>query len=323
MLALVDEKLQRVARHAPVDIAVRRKAERHEQRADALPGVRPAALHGIVHELPQQRHEQQQTERARERSSCPAQPAEDGPTRAGKVERRGRQQQKQALAHGRGEEKAPRREHEKPQRAHGAAVRQVEPQQPVDHAPRAREAQRRCEQPRADVGRNEPHHRAHHERIARQEHELHDAVGVAGGDVAVARDVEIVPAVEAAPEFERLRERLRPSGEGADAPCEQEQDEIEREQRSENACAHVHGFGCRDSGGRSVRPLPEAHPHGHEPQPHGGEQRRAAPGGDAARNGQARRAHAPEHEQHRERGKAQRIERDDGAAGSRLHGGTS
>ena len=104
---------------------------------------------------------------------------------------------------------------------------------------------------------------------------------------------------------------------------QQEQDEIEREPRSENARAHVRGFGRRDGGGRIVLPLPEAHPHGHEPQPHGGEQRRAAPGGDAARNGQARRAHAPEHEQRRERGKAQRIERDDGAAGSRLHGCTS
>ena len=41
------------------------------------------------------------------------------------------------------------------------------------------------------------------------------------------------------------------------------------------------------------------------------------------RDGQTRRAHAPEHEQCRERGKAQRIEHDDGAAGSRLHGGTS
>ena len=202
-------------------------------------------------------------------------------------------------------------------------MRQVEPQQPVDHAPRAREAQRRREQPRADVRGNEAHHRAHHERVARQEHELHDAVGVAGGDVAVARDVKIVPAVGAAPEFERLRERFRLPGEGADAPREQEQDEIEREQRSENARAHVRGFGRRNGGGRIALTLPEVHPRGHEPQPHGGKQRRAAPGGDAARDGQARRAHAPEHEQCRERGKAQRIEHDDGAAGSRLHGGTS
>ena len=202
-------------------------------------------------------------------------------------------------------------------------MRQVEPQQPVDHAPRTREAQRRREQPRADVRRDEPHHRAHHERVARQKHELHDAVRITGGDVAVARDVEIVPAVGAAPEFERLCERLALTGEGADAPCEQEQDKIEREQRSKNARAHVRGLGSREDGGRIVPPLPEAHPRGHEPQPHGGEQRRAAPGGDAARNGQARRAHAPEHKQRHERGKAQRIERNDGAAGSRLHGGTS
>ena len=323
MLALVDEKLKRVSRYAPVDITIRREAERHEQRADDLPGVHPAALHGVVHELPQQRHEQQQPKRARERGIGSAQPAEDGPARAGEVERRGRQQQKQTFAHGRGEEKAPRREREKPQHAHGVAVRQVEPQQPVDYAPRAREAQRRCEQPRAGVRGNEPHHRAHHERVARQEHELHDAVGVAGGDVAVARDVKIVPAVGAAPEFERLRERFRLPGEGADAPREQEQDEIEREQRSKNARAHVRGFGRRNGGGRIALTLPEVHPRGHEPQPHGGKQRRAAPGGDAARDGQTRRAHAPEHEQCRERGKAQRIEHDDGAAGSRLHGGTS
>ena len=130
-----------------------------------------------------------------------------------------------------------------------------------------------------------------------------------------------MPAVGAAPEFERLRERFRLPGEGADAPREQEQDEIEREQHSENACTHVRGLGRRD-GGRIVPPLPEAHPRGHEPQPHGGKQRRTAPGGDAARNGQARRARAPEHEQRRKHGKAQRIERDDGA-GFRLHGGTS
>ena len=241
--------------------------------------------------------------------------------RAREIERRRRQQQKQALAHGCGEEKAARREHEKPQRAQRLPVRQVEPQQPVDHAPRARKAQRRCQQPRADVRRDEQHHRAHHERVARQKHELHDAVGIAGGDVAVARDVEIVAAVEAAPEFERLRDRLRLPGEGADAPREQEQDEIEREQRGENTRGHVLRLLRRD-GGRRCLPLPEAHPRGHKPQPHGGKQRRAAPGGDAARNGQARRAHAPEHEQRRERGKAQRIERDDGA-GFRLHGGTS
>ena len=112
-------------------------------------------------------------------------------------------------------------------------------------------------------------------------------------------------------------------GEGADAPREQEQDEIEREQRSKNARAHVRGFGRRNGVGRIALTLPEVHPHGHEPQPYGGKQRRAAPGGDAARDGQTRRAHAPEHEQCRERGKAQRIEHDDGAAGSRLHGGTS
>lgn len=58
--------------------------------------------------------------------------------------------------------------------------------------------------------------------------------------------------------------------------------------------------------GRSFIPLPEAHPRGHEPQPHGGEQRRE--------RGKTQR---------RERGKTQRIERDNGAAGSRLHGGTS
>ncbi len=225
-----------------------------------------------------------------------------GPACAGEIERRSRQQQKQALAHGRGKEKAPRREREKAQRAHGAAVRQVEPQQPVDHAPRTREAQRRREQPRADVGRDEQHHCAHYERVARQEHELHDAVVVAGGKVAIARDVEIVPAVGAAPEFERLRERFRLPGEGADAPREQEQGEIEREQHSENACTHVRGLGRRD-GGRIVPPLPEAHPRGHEPQPHGGKQRRTAPSGDAARDGQARRARAPEHEQRRKHGK--------------------
>jgi len=83
------------------------------------------------------------------------------------------------------------------------------------------------------------------------------------------------------------------------------------------------GSAAGTAAGAASPPLPEAHPRGHEPQPHGGKQRRAAPGGDAARNGQARRAHAPEHKQRRERGKAQRIERNDGAAGSRLHGGTS
>jgi len=83
------------------------------------------------------------------------------------------------------------------------------------------------------------------------------------------------------------------------------------------------GSAAGTAAGAASPPLPEAHPRGHEPQPHGGEQRCAAPGGDAARNGQARRAHAPEHKQRRERGKAQRIERNDGAAGSRLHGGTS
>lgn len=218
VLALVDEKLKRVSRYVPVDAAIRREAKRHEQQPGGLPDADAAALHGVVHQLPQQRHDQQQPERARERGICSAQPAEHGPVRAREVERRRRQQQKQALAHRRGEEKAARREHEKPQRAHGAAVRQVEPQQPVDHAPRARKAQRRCQQPRADVRRDEQHHRAHRKRVTRQKHELHDAVGVTGGDVAVARDVEIVPAVEAAPEFERLRERLRLSGEGAERP---------------------------------------------------------------------------------------------------------
>ena len=39
VLALVDEKLKRVSRYAPVDITIRREAERHEQRADDLPGI--------------------------------------------------------------------------------------------------------------------------------------------------------------------------------------------------------------------------------------------------------------------------------------------
>jgi len=192
---------------------------------------------------------------------------------------------------------------------------------PVDHAPRARKAQRRCQQPRADVRRDEQHHRAHHERVARQKHELHDAVRITGGDVAVARDVEIVPAVEAAPEFERLRERLHPSAQGADAPCEQQQRKVEREQRGKNARGHVLRFLCGDSG-RGVLPLPEAHPRGHKPQPHGGKQRRAASGGDAARSGEVRRVYAPEDKQRRDCGEPQRIERGDGA-GFRLHGSTS
>lgn len=150
-------------------------------------------------------------------------------------------------------------------------------------------------------------HEPDRERIARQEHELDEPVHVALAEIPVARDVEIVAAVQPGrPEAQHIGKGCGIAQKPPQRPDAEQHERVKDKQRGENARRGLrvpHG-----RGGEAVLslPAPEAHPFRHEAQPQRGKAQRAQPRGGIAPE-PVMRAAQPEPEARRKR--QQRRER--------------
>ena len=155
-------------------------------------------------------------------------------------------------------------------------MRIVQPEERVERAQRPGEAQPARQEPRADPVPHEEVREAHQQRIARQEDELHEPVAVALGEVPVAGDVYVVPAVEALPEVEEAAQRAPAPGGEVDRAAYEEDAEAVQEAR-EGELRPYPGRLRRLAAARpgAVLPAPESHPAGHKAQADEREQRDA------------------------------------------------
>ena len=128
VVALIGQKLERVAGHDVIDLQIAQETDRHDQhRQQRQHALSDAARFESVRPFEEQRHDEQQAERARKRGVRAEHARNREPFLSHAVQRQQAHQQIERLAHRRDEEEPAGQQ---PQERHGAKrrfMRKIEP----------------------------------------------------------------------------------------------------------------------------------------------------------------------------------------------------
>ena len=155
----------------------------------------------------EKRREKHQPQRARKGCERAEKSGEEPPFLPCAVETRRAEQQKEALAHRRGEEKSAGQYAQDSHRTQRRRLAVIEEHKTVDQAQRAGKGQDRNRNARENIIPGQQLHQPDGDRVSGQKHQLNDPVDISLRDIPVPRNAQIVIGIRAQPEVGKLPRR--------------------------------------------------------------------------------------------------------------------